>query len=143
MPRATSQPSTPKAARPAAPTTPRARARQPTIRRLRREYLAALEHLGEKSRQVHETLDTSAASLSVVRDHLRAEGDASDFMAVLQPAAMRAALSTALDDFERARHRSQKLLFRLLIAEGMTASEIARAWGISRQLVSRMVNEPT
>ena len=55
---------------------------------------------------------------------------------------MRASLSDALADLERGRHETQRLLFQLLQAEGQTLADIGRTYGISRQLVSRLVNEP-
>ncbi|MET0420452.1 MAG: helix-turn-helix domain-containing protein [Acidimicrobiia bacterium] len=122
-------------------TTPSPRAGTATIRRLRREYLRALEILGASRDQLHEALAAGASTLSIVRDHVVQDGDVSDFADLFDPAALRASLSTALVEFERARHRSQRLLFQLLRAEGMSASDIARRWGISRQLVSRMINE--
>jgi DNA-binding MarR family transcriptional regulator len=61
---------------------------------------------------------------------------------ILDPlAARRAMISTALTDLERARHTSQQALYQLARAEGMSVSDIARACGVSRQLVSRSLKE--
>ncbi|HEY7107006.1 MAG TPA: helix-turn-helix domain-containing protein [Acidimicrobiia bacterium] len=109
---------------------------------IRAEYLDVLETLGDAADAVRAALDGAEAALTTVRDHLREGGMASDFVDVLQPRALRSALSEALDDLERRRHRMQRLLFRLLFAEGMSMSDIGRGWGVSRQLVSRLINEP-
>jgi hypothetical protein len=55
----------------------------------------------------------------------------------------RAANSEMLRKVQAARHRAQQAQFKLASAEGSTMADIARGWGVSRQLVSRMVKEPT
>ena len=109
---------------------------------LREQFLEALETLGEASRGVHQALDDAAAAFIVVREHVEQAGNVSDFTGVIQPIPLRAALTSSLNDLEKARHRVRRLLFRLLYTEGKSMSEIARMWGISRQLVSRLLNEP-
>ena len=108
----------------------------------RRQYFDALDALGEALSVLRTALNEGESALRTVRAHVEMQGKASDFVDVLHPAPMRAALGGALTEFERARHRSQRLLFRLLWAEGTSMSDVARAWGISRQLVSRLINEP-
>ncbi len=61
---------------------------------------------------------------------------------VLEPQSLRSSLSDTLAELERTRHDAQRLLFQLLHQEGQTMADIGRMWGISRQLVSRLVNEP-
>jgi hypothetical protein len=108
---------------------------------LRRDLLAELKHLRGEADRVHQALDDAAEAYGVVRDHIRKKGTASDFVGLIDPAGLRSELSTSLNDFEHQRHRTQRVLFRLLVAEGMSMSDIGRGWGISRQLVSRIVNE--
>ena len=55
----------------------------------------------------------------------------------------RAATSAIIREVQGARHRAQRAQFKLAAAEGSTMAEIARGWGVSRQLVSRMVKEPS
>jgi Homeodomain-like domain len=55
----------------------------------------------------------------------------------------RAATSAVIREVQAARHRAQRAQFKLAAAEGATMAEIARQWGVSRQLVSRMVKEPS
>jgi DNA invertase Pin-like site-specific DNA recombinase len=108
----------------------------------RAQYFSSLDASGEALAALRKALNEGESALQTVRAHMERHGKASDFFDVMQPAPLRANLSGALTDFERARHRSQRLLFRLLWAEGTSMSDIARAWGISRQLVSRLINEP-
>jgi len=57
-------------------------------------------------------------------------------------ATMREELTTALDEFEVARHAVRLALFRVLGGDqGATISDIARSLGISRQLASRLSQE--
>jgi CRP-like cAMP-binding protein len=123
-------------------TTQREKVERWDVANLRAEYLVALEHLGEAANQLRDALDQAGAGLSVVRDHARAGEPVIDLITVIDPKALRRSLTGALTDLERRRHTMQKLLFRLLFAEGMSMSDIARYWGISRQLVSRLINEP-
>ncbi len=108
----------------------------------RDQYFDALDALGEALAALRTALNDGESVLLTVRAHIEQNGKASDFVDVIQPAPLRTSLSTALTDFERSRHRSQRLLFRLLWAEGTSMSDIGRAWGVSRQLVSRLINEP-
>jgi hypothetical protein len=112
------------------------------IEALRRQYLEGLDSLKTKYHQVRQALDDAAAALAQVRDHIEQGGLVSDFAVVLDPKSLRASMSTSLDELERTRHHVQRLLFRILEAEGQRKSDIARSWGISRQLVSRIIHEP-
>ena len=109
---------------------------------LRQHYLEHLDTLEQTYRDLHEALDNAAGAVKVVGAHLRRGGRARDFAGLIDPAPLRRSMADAMTTFERNRHQGQKHFFRLLIAEGMTMADIARAWGISRQLVSRLVNEP-
>ena len=46
-----------------------------------------------------------------------------------------------LTRFETARHRMRVACFRMSLADGLSIGEIARLWGISRQLASRLLKE--
>lgn len=109
---------------------------------LRRRYLQTLDTLQAKGIQVRDALDEASAVLDFVREHVERGGEISDFAGTVDPKSLRASLSSSLDDLERARHRSQRVLFQILEAEGRSKSDIARVFGISRQLVSRMLHEP-
>jgi hypothetical protein len=46
-----------------------------------------------------------------------------------------------LTSFEVARHRMRVACFRMSLTEGLSMTEVARLWGISRQLASRVAKE--
>jgi DNA-directed RNA polymerase specialized sigma24 family protein len=124
------------------PTTRAEASTDEDLARLRQEYIdVALPALRDVTQRVHEALDEAAGALSVVRDHLRSGGRVSDFASLIDPIPLRAGVSATLNEFEHVRHEAQRAMFRLLRAEGMSISDIARMWGISRQLVSRMLHE--
>jgi DNA-directed RNA polymerase specialized sigma24 family protein len=75
------------------------------------------------------------------RHHLEGGGAAADLPRVAHVMESRADVNAAMGDLQRARHRSQRSLFLLAADEGFSLAEIARTWGISRQLVSRMTKE--
>jgi DNA-directed RNA polymerase specialized sigma subunit len=109
---------------------------------LRARYLASLDVLAGASDRVTDALRGAEEARAVVRRHLAEGGTVSDVEKFLEPEPLRASLSDAITELERARHESQRLMFRLLHSEGRTMTDIGRTWGISRQLVSRLINEP-
>jgi len=109
---------------------------------LRADYRAALERLLVASQQVRDSLTDAAAALMIVREHAENDGRVSDLFELIDPKPRRLALSLSFRELEKSRHESQKVLFRMLFLEGTSMSDIARQWGISRQLVSRLINEP-
>jgi hypothetical protein len=54
---------------------------------------------------------------------------------------LRADLVERLTRFEEARHGMRLACFRMSSTEGRSIGDIARLWGISRQLASRLINE--
>ena len=108
---------------------------------LRQELLRSLDELKDASDRLHEALYTAAGSFSLVRSLLESDHEISELTEMIDPVPMRMAMADSMTELERARHKTQRALFRLLGAEGFTNAEIARRWGISRQLVSRLVNE--
>jgi hypothetical protein len=77
-----------------------------------------------------------------VRKALESGRPASEVAKTANAAEARLATSTVIREVQAARHRAQRAQFKLAAAEGSTMAEIARRWGVSRQLVSRMVKEP-
>jgi hypothetical protein len=109
---------------------------------LRARFLASLDVLAAASDRVTEALRRGEDARGEVRRHVAQGGTVSDVERFFEPEPLRASLSDALTDLERARHETQRLMFRLLHSEGRTMTDIGRTWGISRQLVSRLINEP-
>ena len=109
---------------------------------LHARYLVAMDAMDAASDQAIDALRAGTTARQIMREHLGAGGRVSDIDRLIEPEAVRAGVSRALSDLERARHHARRLLFQLLQSEGCTLTEIGRMWGISRQLVSRLVNEP-
>jgi DNA-directed RNA polymerase specialized sigma24 family protein len=102
------------------------------------EDLAGLE---EAAAAVRGNLAPPEDRVSLARRHLESGGPAADLPRVAHVMEERAAVNAALAEMQQARHRSQRSLFLLAVDEGFSLAEIARTWGISRQLVSRMTRE--
>ena len=110
--------------------------------RLRARYLDALEAVQDAGDRTITALVAARDARDIARDHVKHGRPMAELENVMEPQALRASLGDALAQLERTRHEMQRLLFRLMHAEGMTLADIGRTYGISRQLVSRLVNEP-
>jgi hypothetical protein len=110
-------------------------------RELRREYLAALKRYEEATAELRSALERADRNIHVLRSHVEQGLPLNDLIPDLEGAEVRAQLSAAADELERARHDTQRDLYALLLAEGLTMAEIGRAFGVSRSLVSRTLHE--
>jgi len=107
---------------------------------LRARALVDLDALMQIARDASRDIRSYQSALETNYRHLSAGGRASDMNGLFDVSAVRASLSDRLDSIERARNRSRRSLWRLQVREGMSIAEIARAWGFSRQLVSRALS---
>jgi DNA invertase Pin-like site-specific DNA recombinase len=105
----------------------------------RRAYLDAIDQLDTADRALRTELARARRNRAMLRRHLAEGGDAAGCREVLD-------LRSATTDFDGAvgrllagRRRAQRAMYQLSAAEGMTATEIARTWGVSRQFVSRIL----
>ena len=112
------------------------------VQELRARYIASLDAIERASDCTIAALEAAREMRQVARELLERGRLFADRQRAVEPQPLRADLSSALAYLERTRHESQRLLFQLLHAEGLTLAEIGRVYGISRQLVSRLVNEP-
>jgi len=76
---------------------------------------------------------------SIVLTQMQAGGGTSEALEAGRVSETRLAVTTALDELDRARQVSRTSLFRAQIAEGSSVPEVAVVWGISRQLVARTI----
>jgi hypothetical protein len=114
----------------------------PEQEQLRTRYIDSLEQVERASERTVTALCEAHQALEAIRDLVASGRPLADVEGVVEPGPVRAGVTDALLTLERSRHEAQRLLFRLLQAEGQTLADIGRAYGISRQLVSRLVNEP-
>jgi len=112
------------------------------LAQLRRRYLVALDAAQAAGERTIDTLVAAREARELARRHAEAGRPMIELEDVIKPESLRTAVHDALADLERTRHDAQRLLFQLLRGEGVTLADIARGYGISRQLVSRLVNEP-
>jgi translation initiation factor 2B subunit (eIF-2B alpha/beta/delta family) len=110
---------------------------------LREESIRTLREMEEAIVRTRDQLKTMEMMMRRVRRMIESGKGAGDVARANNAAAARAATSEIIREVQAARHRAQQAQFKLAAAEGSTMAEIARGWGVSRQLVSRMVKEPT
>ena len=85
------------------------------------------------------TLD-HAVALSLI-EGLRSDESVEAIVTSNKMASVREEMTDALVELEAARGHARAELFRALLREGSSIGQIARLWGISRQLASRIVRE--
>jgi hypothetical protein len=105
------------------------------------EFLNALDVLAGERMTLQGALHDAASAWTKVGEHVAAGGSVEDVTRLVDPADLRGSVTDALGNWEKARHRAQQLLFRLSLLDGESISAVGRRWGVSRQLVSRMINE--
>jgi len=110
-------------------------------RDLRHDYLVALDEWEVAARQMRRAIDDSSAALSVLRRHVEDGGSIGEVPTIVAAQPLRSEMSSAIDQLERSRHAAQRVLFTLLVEDGMSMADVGRVFGISRSLVSRLVHE--
>jgi CRP-like cAMP-binding protein len=108
---------------------------------LQRECLDALDDLESTMAALRDQMRRLQTTLRKSRRFLEAGGAATGLSELTNVAELRAADDKALRDFEAARLRAQHALYRLGAEDGVSAAEIGRVFGVSRQLVSRILND--
>jgi len=76
----------------------------------------------------------------ISRRHLENKGSAGSLRDLIDIKEARVRNDDALRELNEARADAQFAMYRLAAAEGMSAAEIGRTWGVSRQFVSRVLN---
>ncbi len=110
---------------------------------LRDESLEGVDGIIEAATRLEADLRVYHASLELYRRHLDQGGLASEMPFLIDIATIRTSVSDRMNELERARSGARLSLWRLQSAEGTPIAEIARAWGLSRQLVSRSLAAST
>lgn len=113
----------------------------PSIESRRGDAVSDIDELLRCATALRAELRVFETGLRRVRGHLDRGTSASELHDSLDIATARETLSQAAAEFQAARHASRLSVFRLQAAEGMSIAEIARVWGLSRQLVSRMMKD--
>jgi len=120
------------------------RAVSPTqMQALREESIRSLREMEEAIVLTRNQLKFMETVMRRARRMLESGRSAADVARLANAAQARANTSDIIRHVQAARHQAQQAQFKQAAAEGSTMAEIARGWGVSRQLVSRMVKEPT
>jgi hypothetical protein len=106
-----------------------------------RECLDALDALAAAETVLRGQLATLRASALAIHRYLDGGGRSQGLSDVIDITGQRAASGDALRGVESARVGVQHAIYRLAAADGMNAADIGRVWGVSRQLVSRVLNQ--
>ena len=102
-----------------------------------------------------EALDEFIAALAAARTEMRrteqflqdvrqrvTDGEAVEsLIASKPPAKLRQAFADTFDELNRSRHQARQKVFALAVDRGVSIADQGRAWGFSRQLAARYVNE--
>jgi hypothetical protein len=128
---------------PKPPATKSKSASQPQLDALRADVVRSLSELEEAIVLTRTQLKVMETLMRRARKMMETGRGANDVARVAHAAQARANTSKIIRDVQAARHRAQQAQFKMAAAEGATMAQIARNWGVSRQLVSRMVKEAT
>jgi uncharacterized protein YerC len=88
-----------------------------------------------------ETLTADRAVALSLIEAIRSDETIEAIVTANDMATVRERMTDALTEIETARGRARVELFQALLREGHSIGEIARLWGISRQLASRIVRD--
>jgi len=88
-------------------------------------------------------LNSHEAICRKLLNEVRVDHDMTGVLPEIHADSWRSAVTDAIRGFEAARHRVRLLLVAIEVAEGLSIGEVAKSWGVSRQLASRWVQETT
>ena len=108
---------------------------------LLRECLDALDELESALAALRDQMQRLQTTIRRSRRFLAAGGLSTGLSDLTNIPEHRAADEKALRDVEAARLRTQHALYRLGAEDGVSAAALGRTWGVSRQLVSRILND--
>ncbi len=107
----------------------------------RARALAALRQFQDEAGSLRDALRGYESALDRVCRRIETGESLHLVMEQIGVSRLRTDLVKGLTAFEAARHAMRIACFQMSLNEGLSIGDIARLWGISRQLVSRMLNE--
>jgi len=108
---------------------------------LRRAAAGSIEELIGATSVLRSELNAHEATCRKVLDEVRVDHAITGVLPAVRADTWRSAVTDAIRGFEAARHRARLLLVAIEVEEGRSIGEVARSWGVSRQLASRWVQE--
>ena len=103
--------------------------------------MAGLEELLESTGELRRQLATHESTCRRVLAEVQGQVPIGCLLPAVGADTWRAAMTDAIKGFETSRHRARLALVAMSLDDGMSIAEIARSWGVSRQLASRWVHE--
>jgi len=88
---------------------------------------------------LREAIDQAEEALNAIDSALEDGVALSEALAAADAPSVRRQMTDAIAEYERRRHDSRLAMMLLGLSEGMTKSDIARAWGISPQWAGQEV----
>jgi hypothetical protein len=107
----------------------------------REELLALLDELNQAIANAADALEASRADNRRFRMLIAKGTPLRDALPTVPVPESRASVDDALKDMEQKRHQLRRMVLVLGVTEGMALAEVARLYGISRQLASRLAAE--
>jgi len=107
----------------------------------RNQVIADIEALMAAAARCEEQLQAARSAYEIGLTKLRDGASIEDALAAGDAPRVRAAVTDALAELERARKTSRVSLIRADLADGTPVTAVARTWGVSHQLVSRYLHE--
>jgi hypothetical protein len=108
----------------------------------REEAVHAMSTLAQVVAAARDDLRDYESVITHARDDLAAGSPVAEMVERHRAGDVRASFSDRLSEIERVRAAARLALWQLQLSEGSTIADIARAWGYSRQLVSRTLADP-
>jgi Homeodomain-like domain len=105
----------------------------------RRRVLLTIRELDAATEEASHLLVQSRRRMRRVNQQIERGMSALDVTYSTGMSDQRATLNAAMTRIEKARHEFHRAMFLLAEADGHTKTDIARAWGVSRQWVSHVV----
>lgn len=106
-----------------------------------RAAASGLEGLIESTVALRRELVTHEAVCRRVLSDVQDGHTMGSVLPAVQADTWRSALTDAMKGFEMTRHHARLVLVAMSVDEGCSIADIARTWGVSRQLASRWVQE--
>lgn len=113
----------------------------PTANTLKELAANGIEELIGVTSILRSELNVHEAICRTLLDEVRVDHEITGVLPEIHADTWRSAVTDAIRGFEAARHRVRLLLVAIEVAEGRSIGEVAKSWGVSRQLASRWVQE--
>ena len=112
-----------------------------TTHALRLSAADGIEELIGATSILRSELNAHEAICRKVLSEVRVDHEITGVLPEVRADTWRSAITDAIRGFEAARHRVRLLLVAIEVEEGRSIGEVAKSWGVSRQLASRWVQE--